>query len=138
MIATQITRELVPEAQRVNVTAELFGNHFPFLLEPTVFNFAGQLSSDYRGGYWAFYLLGNGGFYMAPATEARFRVVCENGYEGALSADALGITACLYAYCHLAFTAPTAIALILAEHYHWVREFMFEHPEARQILRAID
>jgi len=138
MIDTQITRQLVPEAQRLNVTAELFGTHFPLLLEPAVFNFAGQLSSDYRGGYWLFYLLSNGGFLMAPDTEARFRVVCENGYEGALSADALGITACLYAYSHLAFTAPTAIALILAEHYHWLREFMFEHPEAGQILRAID
>ena len=138
MIDTQITRQLVPEGQRINVTAELFGNHFPLLLEPAVFNFAGRLSSDYHGGYWLFYLLSNGGFLMAPDTEARFRVVCENGYEGPLSADALGITACLYAYSHLAFSASTAIALILAEHYHWVREFMFEHPEAGPILRAID
>ncbi|MBK6288432.1 MAG: antirestriction protein [Gammaproteobacteria bacterium] len=138
MTATTITRQLVPESQRLSITAELFGTNFPLLLEPAVFNFAGQLSSDYQGGYWLFYLLSNGGFLMAPDTEARFRVVCENGYEGALSADALGITACLYAYSHLAFTAPTAIVLILAEHYHWLREFMFEHPEARQILRAID
>ena len=138
MIDTQITRQLVPEGQRVNVTAELFGTHFPLLLEPAVFNFAGQLAQAYHGAYWHFYRLGNGGFYMAPDTEARFRIVCDNGFEGALSADALGITACLYAYSHLAFTARTAIALILAEHYHWLREFMFEHAEVRQILRAID
>ncbi|MCG3171659.1 MAG: Antirestriction protein KlcA [Pseudomonadales bacterium] len=138
MTETTITRQLVPESKRLSITAELFGVNFPLLLEPAVFNFAGQLAHAYHGAYWHFYRLGNGGFYMAPDTEARFRVVCENCYEGALSADALGITACLYAYSHLAFTAPTAIALILAEHYHWLREFMFEHPEARQILQAID
>ncbi len=139
MTDTQITRQLVPERQRLSTTAELFGVNFPLLLEPAVFNFAGQLSPQYHGGYWNFYRLGNGGFYMAPDTDARFRVVSENGYESEMSADALGITACLYAYSHLAFSAPTATALILAEHYHWLREWMLEgHPEVGAILRAID
>ena len=138
MIDTQITRQLVPEAQRINVTAELFGTNFPLLLEPAVFNFAGQLSSDYRGGYWAFYLLGNGGFYMAPDTEARFRVVCENGYEGALSADALGITACLYAYSHLSFSAPPTMAGVLSDQYHSLREYVMGLEIASAIIAACD
>ncbi len=138
MIDTQITRQLVPEAQRINVTAELFGTNFPLLLEPAVFNFAGQLAQAYHGGYWAFYLLGNGGFYMAPDTEARFRVVCENGYQGALSADALGITVCLYAYSHLSFLNASPFANTFADQYHLLREYLFEHREARAMLRAID
>ena len=139
MTDTHITRQLVPKSQRLSITAELFGVNFPLLLEPAVFNFAGQLSPQYHGGYWQFYVLSNGGFYMAPDTDARFRVVCENGYEGELSADAFGITACLYAYSHLAFSAPTAIALVLAEQYHWLRDWMLDgHPEAGAILRAID
>ena len=65
MTDTQITRQLVPESQRLSITAELFGTNFPLLLEPAVFNFAGQLSSDYQGGYWLFYLLSNGGFSVS-------------------------------------------------------------------------
>ena len=52
-----ITCTLVPERQRVNHTARLFGAHFPFRLEPTVYGWAERLSPDYRGGYWHFYTL---------------------------------------------------------------------------------
>ncbi|HBE92830.1 MAG TPA: antirestriction protein, partial [Gammaproteobacteria bacterium] len=35
---------------------------------------------------------------MAPSDERIYHVTCDNMFEGDLSADALGITACLYAY----------------------------------------
>lgn len=92
---------------------------------------------DYRGGYWQFYALSNGGFYLAPDSDRLFPVVCENGYEGNLSADALGITACLYAYSHLSF-AGDAFAETCARQFHWPRDYTMEHPEARDFLRAID
>ncbi len=79
MTDTQITRQLVPESQRLSITAELFGTNFPLLLEPAVFNFAGQLAQAYHGAHWHCYRLGNGGFYMAPDTDARFQIVCEKG-----------------------------------------------------------
>ena len=60
-----ITRQLVAEEQRTSVTADLFGIYFPLQLEPFVFSMASKLSEDYGGGYWGFYTLGNGGFYMA-------------------------------------------------------------------------
>ena len=53
MTDTQITRQLVPESQRLSITAELFGTNFPLLLEPAVFNFAGQLAPAYHGGLLA-------------------------------------------------------------------------------------
>ena len=90
-----IYRDLVPDADRVAHTAGLFGVDFSLRLEPHVFTMADRLSTDYRGGYWDFYALSNGGFYMAPATDATFKVSCENGFEGSMSADALGLTACL-------------------------------------------
>ena len=74
---------------------------------------------------------------MAPDADRLFHVVCENGYEGNLSADALGITACLYAYSHLSF-AGDAFAETCAQQYHWLRDYVMEHPEAGDILRAID
>jgi Antirestriction protein len=82
---------------------------------------ATRLSSNYRGGLWAFYSLCNGGFYMAPATSATFMVCCPNGFEGELSADALGITACLYAYSALSFEDRQPLAERCAGQYHLLR-----------------
>ena len=47
---------------------------------------------------------------MAPAGDRRFHVICDNNFEGELSADALGITALSYCYSHLSFASPDAFA----------------------------
>jgi hypothetical protein len=132
-----VTRELVPEDQRMAVTERLFGVHFPLQLEPVVYGITEKMSKDYSGGYWNFYTLSNGGFYMAPSDERIFHVACDNMFEGDLSADALGITACLYAYSHLSFS-DGRFARVSACHYHRLREYMFEHPQVKSILGAID
>lgn len=132
-----VTGILVLEANRLKLTATLFGINFPMRLEPTVFNMAGRLAPEYKGGYWEFSTLSNGGFYMAPKSDSIFAVSCDNGFEGKLSADALGIAACLYTYSHLSFGGD-ALANKCAQHYHWLREFMLGHAEARAILGAID
>jgi len=56
---------------------------------------------------------------------------------GQMTADALGITACLYAYSNLSFGSG-AFAETCAEHYHLLRKFAMYHTEVRSILRAID
>ena len=133
-----ITRELIPEDRRMLHTDRLFGMHFPLLLEPFIYAATEKMAEDYHGGYWHFYSLSNGGFYMAPDGDETFHVTCANCYEGDLSADALGIVACLTAYSHLSFSRDIAFARSCAEHYHLLRDFMFEHPETRAILGAID
>ena len=133
-----ITRELIPEGQRMSHTERLFGLHYPLLLEPFIYAATEKMAEEYRGGYWHFYTLSNGGFYMAPDGDESFHVICANCYEDDLSADALGIVACLTAYSHLSFSREIAFARTCAEHYHPLRDYMFEHPEARAILGAID
>ena len=98
-----ITSQQVADDQRINITADLFGVCFPLRLEPFVYAMTSKLSDDYSGGYWQFYTLSNGGFYMASDSDGRFQVISENGHECMMSADALGITVCLYAYSHLSF-----------------------------------
>jgi hypothetical protein len=101
---------------------------------------AERLRSAYRAsGFvpWQFHALSNGGFYMAPDGERGFEVSCENGFEGTLSADALGITACLYAFSHVSF-GEGAFAETCAEQYHLLREYTMDHPEVGAILAAID
>ena len=125
------------DEQRIAYPASLFGVAFPFRVEPTIFTFAQDLSSDYTGGYWELYALSNGGFYMAPQSCMRFTVRAEHGFEGSLSACALGITACLYAYSHLSF-GNGDVAATCAEQYQLLREHALDHREARAILAAID
>ena len=123
---------------------KLFGIKYVLRLEPTVFEFAEQLAENYAYGYWAFYTLSNGGFYMAPQSKAAvsvsetiYSVCCDNGFDGQMTADALGVTVCLYAYSNLSF-GEDAFADVCAEHFHLLREYAMEHLEVRSILRAID
>lgn len=137
-VTDYISRHIVPEAQRMDFVDTLFGIHFPLKLEPTVFRFAEQLAAPtYNGGYWQFFALSNGGYYMAPRSDTIFKVNADNGFSGRLSGDALGITACLYAYSHLSF-GDGAFAETCADHYHLLREYIFGHPEVKAILAAID
>ena len=133
-----ITSILIEETQRIKYTAKLFGNNFPMILEPAIYTFAERLSVNYQGGYWNFHELGNDGFYMAPDDREPFLVISDNGFEGIMSADAFGITACLYAYSHLSFTDDPNLAESCARQYHLLREFMFDHAEIKTILAATD
>ena len=132
-----IIRHLVAEDQRTQVTADLFGIYFPLQLEPFIFSQASRLSEDYGGGYWLFYTLDNGGFYMAPDSDGNFQVISPNGWEGFMSADAFGITVCLFAYSNLSFGSGQ-FAETCAEQYHLLREYMMDHAEAGAILAATD
>ena len=134
---THITCTTVPESERLTFIEKLFGLRYVTLLEPTVFETAGMLAADYSGGYWEFFSLSNGGMYAAPRGDTTFNVCCQNGFEGKLSANALGLTAWLYALSQLSF-GEGAFGDLCATQYHLVREYMFQHPEAKQILRAID
>jgi hypothetical protein len=133
-----ITRQQVQDDQRINHTAEVFGIHFPLHLEPYVYAVTKSIAREYNGGYWEFYALSNGGFYMAPNSDSPFHVACLNGFEGNLSADALGIAACLYAYSHLSFTSRDDFAETCTRQFHWLRDYMMEHLEVQEILGAID
>ncbi len=138
MTTSNITRKQVPEHKRLSHTAKLFGLNFPLQLEPLVYAITDNIAEDYNGGYWEFYELSNGGFYMATHSDTPFNVSCENGYEGQLSGDALGITVCLYAYSLLSFSGKNGFNETCAEQYHLLRDYMLEHPEVAVILKAID
>jgi hypothetical protein len=107
-------------------------------LEPLIFNLTDHIADNYTGGYWDFQTLSNGGFYMSPRNDEPFNVSCENGFEGQLSGDALGIVVCLYAYSHLSFSGQNGFDEVCAEHYHLLREFALDHSESRGIFSAID
>jgi hypothetical protein len=72
--------------------------------------------------------------YSPPDGAYEFEVE-GNGFRGCLSADAAGITVCLFAYSHMSFEYTSEI---FSEHYHKLRDYALEHPEAARIFAAID
>ncbi len=133
-----VVRIPVPDRHRSVTVAEIFGDRYSAQFEPYVYAMAAALSPEYRGAFWALHTLSGDGFYQAPEEDRTFEVHCDNGYEGRMSADAFGITCCLYTYSHLSFAANGSIAQVYARLYHVLREYMLSHAEAAKILRAID
>lgn len=131
-----VTATLVADGDRLSFLPRYFGECLMLRGEATVYRFMDYLSQDYHGGFWNFYTLSNGGFYMSPDYDKRMLVSVEgNGFEGELSADAAGIVANLFALGHLATEKQNDRIIDL---YYLLREFACDHPEGRMILRAID
>jgi hypothetical protein len=139
-MSTTIERRTIPERERPNALPRHFGVRFMMVAETAIFNTMHILCDDYTGGFWEFFDLDNGGFYMAPRGPAQKKVRIEvdtNGYGGEMSLDAAGIVACLMAFSHLSFQYDGKTDAF-AEHYHWLREFAVDHAEAGAIFAAID
>jgi hypothetical protein len=137
-IMTEITATLVPEALRLTIPVQHFKQHFPFKIEPAIYNIARILCPGYQGAYWGFYTLSNNGFFMVPDIDEPVSIVCENGYEGQVSKEAFGIIVCLYAYSHLSFIKIFSLAAMSAEHFHALLDFALQHAEAGVIKEAVD
>lgn len=137
MTTTTMICKPIPEARRAAYARKVFGNAYPFVVEPAIFAMASMLSPDYKGGMWLFNGLCPSGFFMQPDTEDQFMVISPNGYEGAMSPEALGITACLFAYSHLSFREDR-VGEICTDQYHQLREYALDHAEAGAILAACD
>jgi hypothetical protein len=61
---TPITAARVPDEERMNTLPTHFGRHL-LNVENATYAWLRELSEEYSGGYWHFYELSNGGFYMA-------------------------------------------------------------------------
>lgn len=135
-----LTASLVADNQRLTFLPSYFGPRLMMRGESLVYAWLRQLSEDYDGGYWHYYTLSNGGFYMAPNLSERLRLEVDgNGFSGEMTADAAGIVATMFAVGQLAAESQgTDAADALIDRYHFLREFVDGHEEAGAIFRAID
>jgi hypothetical protein len=135
-----ITSNLVAENNRLSFLPLCFGKRFMRTGESLVYSWLGTLCQEYSGAYWHYYLLSNGGFYMAPSFSEKLHVVVAgNGFSGELSANAAGIVATLFALGTLSSQCVQDVACdMLMDHYWALRRFVREHAEAASILAAID
>ncbi len=130
-----VVAQQVEDSDRMTALPRHFGQRL-LVFEGAVYEFMRRFAANYDGAYWQFYELSNGGFYMSP-DGGPFRIsVDTNGYEGEMSADAAGITVCLFACSHLSFRYSEDN--VFGGHFHLLREFAVEHAEASAIFAAID
>jgi len=133
--AVSINPTLVSEASRAGTLHSVFGRH-AMRAESLTFSWMRRLNSKYEGGYWNFYTLSNNGFYMAPKLGQIVHMSNpENWFDGAVTPDAAGIIASLFAQNQLC--NQTAIDEHI-ELYYALREYAAQHPEHRLIFKAID
>lgn len=132
-----IQANIVSFEDRMDFLPDFFGMNLMLVGEGVVYSWMDRLSEDYSGGYWDFYKLSNGGFYLAPNYKDNMRIeVVGNYYHGTVSADAAGIIATMFALGQLAAEFPDQEYLI--DHYHSLREYIGDHPECSEIFAAID
>ena len=130
-----IAAHRVSELARTGTLPRHFGSQM-MAVEQKIYRFMREFATEYRGAWWHFYELSNGGFYMAPdIPPIQFRVH-SNDFEGQMSGDAAGITVCLFTYSHLSFRLPEEEAFSL--HFYRLREYAMTHAEASSIFSAID
>jgi hypothetical protein len=131
-----ITASKVTGDRKLSVMPFYFPTTF-LVVESLVYGFTDKLCVHYTGAEWEFYELSNGGFYMAPNLQGAVEVEVPfgNQYKGNMSADALGMTVCLFAYCYLLEQHPESD---LGDFYWRLRDFAGDHNEAAAIFSAID
>ena len=128
---------VVPEEHRQEFLPTLFGRSLLIVAENAVYSMMDRLSPlDYGGGFWDFYEHESKPLFLAPKSRSRFRITGEiTGFQGEVSAEAAGIIATLFAFCHLSFQYQSDY---LSEGYGRLYAYSAEHPEAAEIFQAID
>lgn len=134
-LAAPVTATPVPEFRRLSVLPRYFGHHM-MVVEAAIFDALGEMCDTYQGGYWEFYELSNGAFFMAPATAEKLTLTCAGNYfQGELSAEAAGIVASLLGINRALWKFRTKQ---LDDRFYGLREYAIHHPESALIMAAID
>ncbi|MBJ9112895.1 antirestriction protein [Citrobacter sp. FDAARGOS_156] len=136
---TAITASVVTDELRIGFWPQLFGSIPQWItLEPRIFAWMDRFCDEYCGGIWSFYMLSNGGAFMAPDADGDDKWHLFNGMNGngaEISGEAAGIAVCLMAYSHHACRTECDA---MTEHYYLLRDYALNHPECSAIMHLID
>jgi hypothetical protein len=136
-VITRQSATIVPDEQRLEFLPNLFDHSLLIVAEHAVYGFMEKLSPlDYGGGFWDFYEHDGHPLFLAPKSKPRFRITGDiTGFQGEVSAEAAGIIATMFAFSHLSFQFRSER---LSEGYGRLYVYSADHPEAAEILQAID
>jgi hypothetical protein len=130
-----ITRELIPKNQTLSLIENLLG--IPIRIEIVIQGIARRMCPSCEFKFWVAFYLTNGGFYLAPSVDRKYPVICDNGWQGVLLADALGLAASMLAYSHMSFTGRLDFDQCCDDQYFHLKEFVAFHDEAATIRKAV-
>lgn len=120
---------------RTAILPKYFGNQF-IRFEMAIYSLAEHFIKEYHGGFWDFYSVSNGGFYMAFNSDKPVTFDNPDNYFcKEMDADTASIVVNLYVNSLLSFDYPNAP---FGERYHQLRDYALELPEAGIIALAID
>ena len=131
-----------PEGTMSNFYAG-FGMMGGIVVENSIYGMASKLCERYKGGCWqmseAVHEEGRALFVHPIMSDERVTVHSPNGATEEMSAEALGIVACLFVSSSLSFSDKRNMAERCAQWHHEVREAVLSgHPEVKAIIRIID
>ncbi len=131
-----ITKNQVSENERLEFLPSFVGKHF-MAYESMIYDRLREASNgQYTGGYWEFYTLSNGGFYMELMQDEVLNMECVGNYfSGTMSAEAASIAINLVVQNAFAWQVD---ADKHSENFYQLRDFALEHEEAAQIFAFID
>lgn len=131
-----ITKTQVPENEKLDFLPRFVGKHF-MAYESMIYDRLREASNgQYEGGYWEFYTLSNGGFYMELMQDEALEMECVgNYYQGTMSAEAASIAINLVVQNAFAWQVD---ADKHSEHFYQLRDYASQHEEAGKIFAFID
>ncbi|HHR6503007.1 TPA: antirestriction protein [Providencia alcalifaciens] len=110
--------------------------------ENAIYHWMTRNAVAYNGGYWDFYTLSNGGFYLQPTKG--YMLTSPNGFMDDVSAQEAGIIVTLMMLSHFSFVMYEKEhhedCERISDYFHQLREFIFTLSAESQstIFRAID
>lgn len=135
--AIEVTK---PQARIDFLFSKLRGQCIAF--ENAVFNWMDRNALAYNGGFWDFYDLSNGGFYLQPPKG--YMITTPNGFMGDVTAQEAAIIVTLMMLSHFTFVTyekgQQEDCERISAYFHQLRDFIFTlSPESQtKILNAID
>ncbi len=132
-----ITKTLIAEPERLGTLPRYLGKH-SLEFEMSVYGFMDRFCEAYNGGYWDYYRLSNGGFFMCLSGKDRFNVSNDgNHFDSEMSAEGVSVGVNIFALNALLWGDQTDARIIGL--YDDLRDYAAEIPgEAEKIWAFID
>ncbi|MCG8382909.1 MAG: antirestriction protein [Gammaproteobacteria bacterium] len=135
MTTETVTSKKIAETDRLNFLSRHLGK-LCVEVEQYVYKLADMYVKDYNGGYWEFYELSNGGFYIAQNEAELIKFENQDNYfETVADANTIGMVLTLFTLSELSFKYPEGL---LAEKFHLLRDYALDSEHGAIIAKAID
>lgn len=141
--APQLTRRKMSDSEVLHFRTPyypMFGPGEPF--EAALFTLFNSMCEEYTGGFWTYFMLSSGAWYLAPDDEGPYRLKDHAGHKHEMSKDGAGLLATLYVLNVLSWKYHADGDKVrrdaATEHYHALRMYTYAHPDSAAIWAVLN